>query len=101
MLGLPERVTCPDCYEIGIMRLDDSPRLVDLCPVHASRWQPIETAPKNGTEILLAHGNSMWIDEWTMVNELDGFWMMCDQWETPEVPTHWMPLPVLPERHTS
>lgn len=62
----------------------------------ADQWQPIETAPKDGTEILLAHGNSQWIDWWTNVNAIGGFWCMCDQWETPEVPTHWMPLPNLP-----
>ena len=62
----------------------------------AVEWQPIETVPKDGTEVLLAHSNSQWLDQWTMANELDGFWMMCDQWEEPETPTHWKPLSPLP-----
>lgn len=62
-----------------------------------SQWQPIETAPKTGERILIAHGNSVWEDEWW--GDDDGYWFECSQsgphWG--EAPTHWMPLPDPPE----
>lgn len=62
-------------------------------------WQPIETVPKDGSEILLGHANSIWIDEWIIDAEYEvgGYWMMCDQWSDPEIPTHWMRLPSPPQ----
>jgi len=77
---------------------------VDLA---APQWQPIETAPKDGTNILLL------IDEWA----IEGYWRLSKwpsgspRWDViglpshgcgccsepdPE-PTHWMPLPDAPE----
>ena len=54
-------------------------------------WQPIETAPKTGESILLAHGNSVWIDEWW---ERDNEWLEVSVGgHQGEVPTYWMPLP--------
>lgn len=57
-------------------------------------WQPIETAPTTGERILLAHGNSVWEDEWW----IGGSWLECHETGTHrgEVPTHWMPLPEPP-----
>lgn len=69
-------------------------------------WQPIKTAPKDGSEILLAHANSVWVDQWIpstsyeVRNGEGGCWMMCDQWTTPEIPSHWMPLPEPPTSKT-
>ena len=65
-------------------------------------WQPIDTAPKDGTWVLLWTGNECRIAMW-------------DEWEDPECPvtqgwfddgdgmyienpTHWMPLPEAPDR---
>lgn len=63
-------------------------------------WQPIATVPKNGDEVLLAHANSQWLDQWISDITGDyaegGYWMMCDQWTDPETPTHWKPLSALP-----
>lgn len=63
-------------------------------------WQPITTVPKNGDEVLLAHANSQWLDQWISDVGGDyaegGYWMMCDQWAEPEVPSHWKPLSPLP-----
>lgn len=61
-------------------------------------WQPIETAPKTGEEIILAHGNFVWIDSWQTDEGLEngGYWEECETWTTPQVPSHWMPLPEPP-----
>ena len=54
-------------------------------------WQPIETAPKDGSFILLATPKG---------RIADGFWStVYGVWSWPYVmvePTHWMPLPELP-----
>jgi hypothetical protein len=62
-----------------------------------SEWQPIETAPKDGTELLLygpfvpTGGTYMDIGRWT--DYADGFW----DWSADDSqPTHWMPLPSPP-----
>lgn len=34
--GQPARVTCADCYEMGVIRTRNSSGLVDLCPLHAA-----------------------------------------------------------------
>ena len=80
-------------------------------PVSEDRWLPIETAPKDGTEVLLwfpprevainghygevsdgdwesGYGNWM---EWLIADEL---WF---QEDPSDAPTHWMPLPKAPE----
>lgn len=80
----------------------------------AQEWQPIETAPKDGTEILLTNGKTVaegqWCDEepyireyrdadgrWIDQQESDGFegWMDWSGGMKPD-PTHWMPLPPAP-----
>ena len=59
-------------------------------------WQPIETAPKDGSFILLATPKGRMADGfWSPVYEV---WV----WSWPYVmvePTHWMPLPELPGAH--
>lgn len=69
-----------------------------LAAPQVPKWQPIETAPKDGTEILLwvpggfvwhavmAFSNGMWADRYTG-RPLPFL----------KVPTHWMPLPKPPE----
>ena len=54
-------------------------------------WQPIETAPKDGTKVLLSNqrrvDSSRWVGQ-TAVGPV-GHWL--GEWYAP--PTHWMPLP--------
>ena len=58
-------------------------------------WQPIETAPQDGTVILGFNGRGMTSIEWSC-----DAWNLAEthdypedtRWEYPP-PTHWMPLP--------
>lgn len=78
-------------------------------------WMPIETAPKDGTEIMLARGDRVTLGSWMKPDELprliyrDGFapeeewdefesyWASSDGGFTEEEPpTHWMPRPTAP-----
>ena len=61
----------------------------------ATGWQPIETAPKDGTRILAWHWH------WSKQEEVIARWSD-DQWqnawsELTIHPTHWMPLPEPPK----
>ncbi len=74
-------------------------------------WQPIETAPKDGTEVILFHPPEnyqgieyparvtagSWI-EWDETPECDGgsIWMSLDGGFREDTPTHWLPLPKIP-----
>jgi hypothetical protein len=61
------------------------------------QWRPIETAPKDGTAILLGHEcaafSGWWDDEYEWV---DGETSMFGDLTSYE-PTHWMPLPQPPQ----
>lgn len=66
-------------------------------------WQPIETAPRDGTIILMFYPtrylgpNKTIVGKWTKYN--GGSWQN-DEFsmsDTPEQPTHWMPLPAAPK----
>lgn len=52
----------------------------------------MESAPKDGTEILLTDGHYKRTGYWA---RRVGVWSM-DSAVSLEIPTHWMPLPVLP-----
>jgi len=86
----------------------------DLADARESRWQPIETAPKDGTQILLWNGahrflaywdkdfSSSW-DEEREISIPVGAWTdgTVASWGYEEnnqikEPTHWMPLPEPP-----
>ena len=76
----------------------------DACDSAEVEWQPIETAPKDGTEILLKiplrwekpqecvysgdYVSAYWFDKSI------GFWKSRpNHWISPDMPTHWMPIP--------
>jgi hypothetical protein len=64
-------------------------------------WQDISTAPKDGTEILVAIGEKRRVVSWyTGINRINRrFPWLCqsgtDGWRA-DVPTHWQPLPQPP-----
>ena len=65
-----------------------------------TEWQPIETAPKDGTRILL-YGyecETQWNVCYWVTEEEQGYtgWYGWD-WPAYEVPSHWMPLPEPPK----
>lgn len=57
-------------------------------------WQPIETAPRDGTEILAVVDDSLWIASYDSDAEA---WtdQGCVEFDTD--PTHWLPMIPLPE----
>jgi len=65
-------------------------------------WQPITTAPKDGTAIMLWNG-LMAPAEWQVPGVIseDGFWLhwLVGQMDFVEImnPTQWMPLPAPPK----
>lgn len=72
-------------------------------------WQPIETAPKDGTEVLLFDPNcepKILIASYAVRERLRNGKVIAryEQWEWPMIlysgrpnPTHWMPLPQEPD----
>lgn len=56
------------------------------------KWQPIETAPVDGTEILVAEDRYVTVARWCGFYWGDGLSLMGSIG-----PTHWMPLPEPPE----
>jgi hypothetical protein len=77
-----------------------------------SEWQPIETAPRDGTRLFLWDSHldlaisGMWHVEPTIDNPVQGYepgwaWWVSDRdyvmWDDGTSPTHWMPLPKPPQ----
>ena len=66
----------------------------------AQQWQPIETAPRDGTHFLAYQKPSLKSDQscyecWLQKDDYDGdFWQ--DDCDSEPSPTHWMPLPKSP-----
>ena len=64
-------------------------------PAPESQWQPIETAPKDGTSILLGwSGVDAQCGRWVRSGYRNGFW--ADHGAIFTNPTHWQPLPAPP-----
>lgn len=108
-LDMLRELDCPVCDEI---RPPDCPWCLRRAEVlsdadEPSAWQPVETAPKDGTKILLG-----WFPETayegasTMQSQEVAFWhSIHQQWcgrellksAGPFSPTHWQPLPKPPK----
>lgn len=66
-----------------------------------SAWQPIESAPKDGTRVLIYQGGHVYIAWWDE-KDWTGVWVIFDCDDsfyslTADHPTHWLPLPDPPE----
>ena len=70
-------------------------------------WQPIDTAPRDGTRVLLSNAHGVWMAEYRPVctsgyrPDSPWFSVMLNHEHIPRVgrhnkPTHWMPLPEPP-----
>lgn len=67
-------------------------------------WRPIETAPKDGTWVLLwwkeTPTGAECFDEWCPEQAVGKWhydcWMRCSEYSVGGTPTHWMPLPKPP-----
>ncbi len=65
-------------------------------------WQPIETAPRDGTYVILGGGTAGfgWSIEGRFIESDDNWWAInndpSDYWGAPLTPTHWMHLPPPP-----
>ena len=86
---------CFEARPVGNIELAD--RLInELLAFHSNNtplgWLDIDTAPKDGTELLMGDLHTMWIGHW---NATDNVWLNREydiQW-----PGYWRPLPTLPE----
>jgi len=82
-----------------------------------SKWQPIETAPRDGTPVILCSDRTVaigswnpegdsWVDENGDIEgpahhlEVTGFWNSSGGWFQPNEVSHWMPLPAPPSLQT-
>jgi hypothetical protein len=68
-----------------------------------NEWQPIETAPKDGTSVWVFCGGEQAAMRWLVIDGTSGLglWvysdgLLSDVDPEPEEPTHWMPLPKPP-----
>jgi hypothetical protein len=65
-----------------------------------SEWQPIETAPKDGTWLLLFGNPHGWHMRYAIGNWFEGHGPWCGlEAEYLGDITHWMPLPTAPDIH--
>ena len=80
--------------------LIDSNHLIALCTLALrgleGQWRPIETAPKDGTRVLLLRSHEEGFDSKRIGV---GYWKNETWWSTrPGMPpSHWLPLPAPPE----
>lgn len=59
----------------------------------AQEWQPIETAPKDGTWVMVGNHNGPCIARWGRTPYVEGWFN--GRWYS-DNQTHWMPLPEPP-----
>jgi len=88
------RKSMNDVWRAGLAEVADPP------PTKAEGWQPIETAPKDGTVVLLAGCRKPVAAAW-LEDEID-WWHVDDNKRGPFAlrgpgPTHWMPMPAPPQ----
>ena len=62
--------------------------------IEMTEWQPIETAPKDGTDVLVWCGGAMFI----ACMEVGRWFFDRTDYSVKPLPTHWMPLPPAPKK---
>jgi len=93
-------------FKARVVRLDELLELPELSRLAAPEragegWQPIETAPKDGSTIILRAGDVVDTGHWTD-NSMTAYpwqgwtWHTLVTKATTSKPTHWMPLPSVP-----
>ena len=66
-----------------------------------SEWQPIETAPKDGTKVLFWHNGDIHLAWWRKnILGQEGFGGYGWSYAEFSMPTHWMPSPEPPKAET-
>ena len=90
-------------YAFAVRRADgESPeamvaRLRDELAEARAWWQPIATAPKDGTAVLLFHDGEIRTGRYSTRNGEVSPWGEFDRRSTCDgLPSHWMPLPAAP-----
>lgn len=89
-------------HQGGFLPNDWMPLLLQAGIVSQARWQPIETAPKDGDRILLCQNvegygptwQHIYSGKWLCYEDMTGYWDGGDYRGQP--PTFWMPLPPPP-----
>ena len=93
--------TDPDAHVMpcdGVKDAYDEYIRADLVPT----WQPIETAPKDGTSILICTEGmkSPWSARWEKMRRVPDRWVSAGIGAVPFDPSFWQPLPTPPEPDT-
>ena len=88
-----------ETYKESLPHWDVYEALRELRAYRKDGWQPIETAPRDGTLILTfeaSEGIATSAYRPDLAGNTGYVWFNPDH-ETPTCPTHWMPLPAAPE----
>jgi len=99
------------CLIKGWSTLEVTPELMKGTRLVTNDWQPIETAPKDGTRILIWSHYAIiawWVTDYTNTRDdehFDGVWLVYqgddpwyDEYLNLGAPTHWTPLPSAPTK---
>jgi len=116
-ITLEQMVEWLDMMHVMSCEIDDMPNPVNFAIrdlLQSMQWRPIDSAPRDGTHILLKFGvdgpvvGGCWdyigCGDWESGQVDVRYWMTDDDLiiiEDPSTePTHWMPLPSLPQEDT-
>lgn len=65
-------------------------------------WRPIDTAPKDGTRVLLSDGVTVWTSFWSdWGGQVKARWEPEGDADPAALPTYWMPFPPPPKAERS
>ena len=71
----------------------------------ATKWRPVETAPRDGTDMIIRDDIRAFVARWSNYGLADSKGWLVDEWASGdyndwmlvENPTHWLPLPTTTE----